>query len=189
MPSDWTGLLPAFVFAETVGLALPVALCAWLWQFGRGGCFSRKMRRVLAGWVVLHSLGAAALWWIGAGTARAATVLVAGPVAALLLGLLPLAIGQRLLQRRGVPASRALQHTSLGWPPVLALAFGSVFLPAVVNDTSLDAGHLLAVGGPRLCLAGFCGLPLLGVATSALLAAVVVLCPGPVGFLIGDRLG
>lgn len=189
MPSDWIGLLPAFVFAETVGLALPVALCAWLWQSGRGGCFSRKMRRVLAGWVVLHSLAAASLWWVGTGTARAAAVLVAGPVAALLLGLLPLAVGQRLLQRRGVPASTALQYASYGWPPVLVIAFGSVFLPGLVSNASLGAGHLLSVGGPRFCLAGFCGLPLLGVATSALLAAVVVLCPGPLGFVIAERLG
>lgn len=185
--SDWSGLLPAFVFVETVGLALPVALGAWLGQWGRGGCFGRKIRLALAGWVGLHSLGAVALVWLGAGVPRAATVLVAGPVAALVLGLVPLGIGQRLLQRRGAPPSIALQYTSYGWPPVLALAFGSFFLPGLARGDALGAGHLLSVGGPRFCLVGFCGLSLLGVGTSALLAAVVLLCPAPLGRLIADR--
>ncbi|MFB6221299.1 MAG: hypothetical protein ABEH90_07650 [Halolamina sp.] len=185
--SDWTGLLPALVFAETVGLAVPVTAAALLHQRRTGGCFGRSVRRSLAGWVVLHSLGAVALWWLGAGVARAGTAFVGGLVAALLLGLLPLAVGQRLVERRGADSGTALRYAAYGWPPALALSYGSFFAPSLVLPGGFGHNHLLAVGGPGVCLLGFCGVSPVAVLTSVLLVVVVFLCPGPFGLMVADH--
>jgi len=187
--SDWTGLLPAFVVAESLGLAAPVALSAWLRQRWGGDCFGRGVRRSLAGWLGLHSVGAAALWWLGAGAALAGTVFVAGFLSALLLGVLPLAVGQRLLQRRGAPSGTALRYTTYGWPVALGIACVAFFAPSLFLPGSLGQGHVLALGGPTVCLAGFCGVDVLSLVTVGLLAAVVVLCPGPFGLIVAARSG
>lgn len=186
--SGWTGLLPTLVFVETVGLAVPVTAGAWLLQRRTGGCFGRSVRLSLAGWVGLHSLGVAVLWGLGAGAAQAGTLLVAGFVAVLLLGLLPLAVGQRLIERRGVDSGTALRYASYGWPPALALSFGSFFAPSLVLPGGFADGHLLSVGGPRLCLLGVCGVSTLAVLTIGLLTVVVFLCPGPFGLMVARRI-
>ncbi len=187
--SDWSGLLPAFTFAESVGLAVPVALSAWLLQRWTGGCFGQSVRRSFVGWLSVHSLGAAALWWAGLSAPAAGTVFVAGFLSALLLGVLPLAVGQRLLQRRGAPSGTGLRYTTHGWPLALAIAWATFFAPSLFRPGTLGQTHVLALGGPQFCLLGFCGVDVLSAVTVALLAGVVVLCPGPFGLMVAERSG
>lgn len=187
--SELAGLLPAFVAVESLGLAVPVALSAWLLQRRTGDYVGRSVRRSLAGWLGLHSVGAAGLWWAGFGPALAGAVFVAGFLSALTLGVLPLAVGQRLLQRRGAPSGTALRYTTYGWPPAVAIACIAFFTPALFRPGSLGQGHVLAIGGPQICLLGFCGLDVLSLATVALLATVVVLCPGPFGLMLAAETG
>lgn len=187
--SNWTGLLPAFVFVESVGLAIPVALSAWLLHWRAGDCFGRGVRWSFAVWLGVHSLGATAVWWVGFSTAVAGTVLLAGFLSALLLGVLPLAVGQRLLQRRGAPSGTALRYTTYGWPPAVTIASLAFFTPSLFRAGTLGQNHVLSIGGPQVCLLGFCGIDVLSVVTVALLAAVVVLCPGPFGLMLAKRTG
>lgn len=187
--SDWTGLLPAFAFAESVGLAVPVTVSAWLLQRWTGGCFGQSVRRSFVGWLGVHSLGAAALWWVGLSAPAAGTLFVAGFLSALLLGVLPLAVGQRLLERRGAPAGTALRYTTYGWPFALAIALAAFFTPSLFRPGTLGQYHVLALGGPQFCLLGFCGIDVLSAVTIGLLAAVVVLCPGPFGLMVAKRTG
>jgi hypothetical protein len=186
--SDWAGLLPAFAFAESVGLAVPVTLAAWLGQRWNGGCFGTLVRRSFAGWLGLHSLGAVALWWAGLSAPAAGTLFVAGFLSALLLGVLPLAVGQRLLQRRGAPSGTALRYATYGWPPALTIACAAFFAPSLARPGALGQYHVLALGGPEFCLLGFCGIGVLSAVTVGLLAAVVVLCPGPFGLMVAERI-
>jgi len=186
--SDWAGLLPVFVVASTVGLAAPVAVSAWLLDWRRGGCFGQSVRQSLAGWAVLHSVAAVALLGFGAPPGLAVTVLVAGLLAALLLGLVPLRIGQRLFERRGVQPEASLRYTTYGWLPALALTCGAFFAPSLALPGSIGQGHILSVGGPQVCLLGFCGVSVVTLLMVGLLGAVVYVCPAPFGLLVAEYL-
>jgi uncharacterized protein (DUF58 family) len=89
-------------------------VAAWLHHRYSSGCFGQAVRRSLAGWTLLHSVAAVTLLGVGARTGMAAALLVAGLLTALLLGLLPLGVGQRLFERRGVPAEASLRYTTYG---------------------------------------------------------------------------
>ena len=186
--SDWTGLLPVFVVAETVGLAAPVAVSAWLLDWRHGGCFGHYVRRSLAGWAVLHSVAAVSLVGFGAPVALAATVLVTGLLAALLFGLVPLGVGQRLFERRGVQPEAGLRYTTYGWLPALTITCAAFFAPSLVQPGGLGQGHILSAGGPSVCLLGFCGVSVVTTLTVALFGAVVYICPAPFGLLVAEYL-
>lgn len=186
--SDWAGLLPAFVVAETVGLAAPVAVAAWVLYWRRGGCFGHAVRQSLGMWALLHSVAALTLLGIGAPPGLVVTVLVAGLLSALLLGLVPLGIGQRLFERRGVESEVGLRYTTYGWLPALTLGCIAFFTPSVAQPGGVGQGHILSIGGPQVCLLGFCGISVVTLLMVGLLGALVYICPAPFGLLIVEYL-
>jgi hypothetical protein len=186
--SDWAGLLPAFVVAETVGLAAPVAVTAWVLHWRRGGCFGHSVRQSLAMWALFHSVAALTLLGIGAPPGLVVTVLVAGLLSALLLGLVPLGIGQRLFERRGVQSEVGLRYTTYGWLPALTLSCVAFFTPSLVQAGGIGQGHILSVGGPRVCLLGFCGVSAVTLLMVGLLGTLIYICPAPFGLLVAEYL-
>lgn len=163
-----------FVFVETVGLAAPVTASAQLLARQRDTTFAAGLRTALLGWLGLYFVGVAALWGAGIGTARTPLLLVAGAVAVLGLGVLPLAVGRWLVQRsHRVDDDTALRLTAAGWPLTMTVAFIGFFTPR--------SGHVLHLGEPTRCLLGFCGVSVASVLAVAVLGVGAAVGPGVVG--------
>lgn len=180
-----TGLIPIFVFLLTVGISLPVALGANVFYRNGNGSFESALRAALLEAGGFYLIGVLVVWSIAGGIEVweiAATLLVTGVGALLVLVALPLIVGQWLIQRvKGGDAETALRATTYGWPIGMLAVFGIFVAPG-----GLAHGHLLDLGGPQICLAGFCGISVSFAAGVLLEAVVAVLGPGIVGVVLYD---
>lgn len=173
-----TGLLPVLAFVLTVGTAVPVTAGAHLLSNARGGSFAAALRTTLLAAGGLYIAGVAALWaLLGIGRWEvAAALLLAGTGVMVAVVVLPLAVGRWLVRRvRGVDPDTGLRFATYGWP-VAVLAVFVIFVA--------PGGSLLALGGPRVCLAGSCGVSVQLVAAVLLEALVALLGPGLAGLAL-----
>lgn len=177
-----TGLLPPFVFSLTVGISAVTALVAWIRFRTAGGPFRAALRMAAVTTACLSLVGVGVVWWFAGGLwSVAAALLASGVVASVVLVVLPVWVGQRLVRTvRGVDADTALRLSTAGWPVAMLGVFGLLVFPTG-GDT------LLALGGPRRCLAGFCGVAVSLVVGSSAAATVAAVGPGLVGLLCHSR--
>lgn len=174
------GLLPVFVFVLTVGISVPVAMGAFLFA-GRGQRpFAAALRAALIEAGSLYLVGILVVWAIAGGPEVwevAVTLLLSGIIAFGGLMVLPLLIGQLIVQRlRSVDDQRALRVTTTGWPLAMLGVFGIFIAPG-----GLTSGDLFSLSGPSTCLAGFCGISIPFAIGAGLAATVAVLGPGFIG--------
>lgn len=184
-----TGLISTLVFVITIGISVPVTVAAH--RFHRSGTddFRTAFTEALLEAGLLYILGVGVVWSIAGGGIDPelweipATLLATGIAALLMFVALPLWIGERLVSRlRNTDSATAFRFTTYGWPVAMLFVFGIFVAPG-----GLFGGDLLSLEGPRICLAGFCGisLTLAGVALLEMLVAVFV--PGVVGALLLTR--
>ncbi|CQR50980.1 MULTISPECIES: hypothetical protein [Haloferax] len=174
------GLLPVFVLALTVGVATVVTLGAHLLWRGWDRPFQFALQRAFFAAGVFY-LGVTVVVWVVAGGSSmwevAATILVAGVAAAGVLWTLPLLVGQRLVARfQQLDSETALRFATYGWP-IAMLVVATLF----VAPGGLTDGHLFSLGGPQMCLVGFCGVSRAVVAVVVLQVVVALVGPGLVG--------
>ena len=176
-----TGLLPAVVFVLTVGVSTLTTVGARLLARRRTFTFSLAASFGTVG--ALYLVGVGVVWWLTGGGALwglAAGLVAAGAVAFVLLGVIPLFVGRRLVCRvRDVDPEPALRLATTGWPVAMLVVFGLFVAPG-----GLRSGHLLDLGGPRICLVGFCGISLPLLVTVACAGLVALLGPGLVGLAV-----
>jgi hypothetical protein len=176
-----TGLLSPFVFVLTGGVSTLTAVGARL--LGREQEFVRAVAASFSTVGALYLAGVGVVWLVaGGGTlwGLASGLVAAGLVAFVLLGVLPLAVGRRLVRRaHDVDSETALRLTTAGWPVAMLIVFGVFVAPGGVSG-----GHLLSLDGPRTCLGGFCGVSLHLVGAVSLSALVAVFGPGLVGLAV-----
>lgn len=181
-----TGLVPVLVFVVTVGLAGPVALAAHLLHRAGTRPFAAALRVAGIEAALLYLVGVAAVWVIAGGWPLwevAAALVATGAAALLLLGALPLLVGRWLVRRStGADPDLALRYATYGWPVAALLVFGGFVAPGGVAG-----GDLLDLGGPRGCVAGFCGIGVAFAAGVVLEALVATVGPGVVGSLLLAR--
>lgn len=175
------GLLPAFVFTLTVGVSTLVVVVAWLSERLTGASVPTTLRTAVGVVSVGYLVGVAVVWWVAGGGSLWGVVagLVAAGLATLVVVVaLPLAVGQWLLEHASdADAETALRHTTAGWPVAMALVFCVFVAPGT-------GGHLFDLGGPTVCLLGFCGVSLPLLVVVGLELAVTLLGPGVVGLMI-----
>lgn len=180
-----TGLIPVLAFVLTVGISVPVTLTAALLYDSGVRPFHRGLQVAIFEAGLLYLVGVGVVWTIaGSGLNLElweipATLIVTGVAALLVLTLLPMAIGQRLIEHlRDVDTESAVRFTTYGWPITMIVVFGIFITPRT---------HLFALDGPQICLGGFCGISVwLGLAV--LLEIVVAgFGPGLVGLLISTH--
>lgn len=130
----------------------------------------------------------AAVWYVAGGVALwevAAALVAAGLVAFAVLAAVPIALGWRLVGLvRGVDPDTALRRVTAGWVVSSFAVFGIFVAPG-----GLSRGHLLSLGGPRVCLAGFCGVAVSLLGAVLLELAVAVLGPGLVALALSSASG
>lgn len=184
-----TGLLPALAFALTAGVAVSVRLGAALIRRRGIDEDARALRSATKGVAVLYLAGVAGLWGLtgfGALWGLPAALVAAGLAALGLLVALPLSVGEWLLRHgRGLRRDEAWGYAADGWVVAMVLVFLVFVAPG-----GPAGGTLFDLGGPRICLAGVCGLsvPFLGAVVLEFLLAV--LGPGVVGLLLhASRIG
>lgn len=178
-----TGLVPVAVFVLTAGIAIPVALGAHMFYRTRRRSFRAALWAALVGVGSLYLVGVGVVWAFAGGLGQweiAATLVLAGLGNLVVLTALPLLVGQRVVRRvGGADSEAALRYATYGWP-IAMLAVVAVF----VVPGGLAGGDLLALGGPPVCLAGYCGIPTwFGVAVLVELV-VALLGPGAVGLAL-----
>jgi hypothetical protein len=177
------GLLPVFGFVLTVGVSAPVTLGAHLFSRGSNGPFRAGLRAALAEACASYLVGTVALWAVvGGGSLWGVTtaVLVAGLFAVFALGVVPLAVGRRLVARtRDVDSETALRFATYGWPVAAFVVFGIFVAPGGVTH-----GTVFDLEGTRICLVGVCGIALPLAAAVLLGGVVAVLGPGLVGIVL-----
>lgn len=177
------GLVPALVFALTVGVSVSVTAGAYVIHRTGGGAFAQALRTAAVGAGGLYLVGTVAVWAIAGGIGLwevPVALLAAGAFASIMSLTLPLTAGQRIVRRvRGVDGDTALRFSTYGWPVAMSVVFGVFVAPG-----GLVRGDALSLGGRQICLAGFCGISAPLAATAALEAAVAVLGPGVVGVVL-----
>lgn len=180
------GSLTVLVFLLTVGFSALTALGAWLSNRVTAAPFALSLKSAFGTVAGLYLVGVGIVWFVtGAGALWGlATALVAVGVSAfVLLGILPLLVGQRLIARlRGVDAETALRLVTIGWPVAMLAVFGLFIAPGGVHES-----NLLDLGRPRVCLAGFCGVSLPLVVAVSVSALVAVFGPAAVGLALSGR--
>jgi hypothetical protein len=180
------GLVPVAVFVLTVGVAVPVTLGSHLFYRAGETGFTAALRAALAEAAGLYLVGVLVVWSIAGGVGLweiPVTLLVAGALALVVLGVVPLAVGRRLVRRFGaVDGETALRFATYGWPVAMLAVFGVFVAPGGVVR-----GDLLSLGGERACLAGFCGVSVSLIGAVALEAFVAVFGPGAVGVVLSAR--
>lgn len=180
-----TGLVPVTVFALTVGIAVPVTLGSHLFYRHGSSSFRAALRAALAEASLLYLVGVLVVWAIAGGLSLwevAATLLVAGVVAFVVLTALPLVVGRLLVRRvAGVDSETALRYATYGWPVAMFAVFGMFAAPG-----GLATNAFFDLGGERVCLVGHCGIAV-GFAVAVVLELLVaVLGPGLVGLAIAS---
>ncbi|ESP87959.1 hypothetical protein [Candidatus Halobonum tyrrellensis] len=175
------GLLPVFAFVLTVGVSVPATLGAHL-ALRAGGSFGSALRGALVEAGLLYLVGVGVIHFVaGGGSLWGGTTMlvVVGLAAAVVLVALPLAVGRWVVGRvRNLGPDEALRFAAYGWPVAAAAVFGVFVAPAGPGPAG---GHLLSLGGPTTCLAGFCGVPVSLAAAAALELLVALVGPGVVG--------
>jgi len=181
-----TGLVPALAFVLTVGTSVPVALGAHLFHRNGNAAFGSGLRAALAEAGGLYLVGVIVVWSIAGGIGLwevAATLLVAGLVAAVALVALPLVVGQQVIRYASESdPETALRFATYGWPVAMLVVFGIFLAPG-----GLVGGDLFALTGKRVCLAGHCGVAVTFVLAGAVELAVAVFGPGVVGLALRSR--
>ena len=178
-----TGLIPVLVFVLTVGIAIPVTLGSHLIYRSGEGAFGSALRIALVEASVLYLVGILVIWAIAGGLELweiPVTLLVSGILALMVLVVLPLLVGQRIVQRfRDVDRETALRFATYGWPITMLVVFGIFITPG-----GLVHGDLFSLGGERICLAEFCGISISFAMAVILEVVVAVLGPGIVGLVL-----
>lgn len=184
-----TGLLPVLAFVVTIGVSVPVAVTTLLSSRTGTQSIRRALRIALFEASLLYLVGVIVVWAIAGGGLDTelweipATLVVTGVGTLLILTALPLVVGQKVIQHwRQVDPEGALQYTVAGWPIAMLVTFGIFVAPG-----GLVQGTLFDIGGPTICLVGFCGISLLLMGAFFLEALVVVVGPGLVGLMLSVR--
>jgi hypothetical protein len=184
-----TGLLPVLAFVITVGVSGPVAVTTLL--VSRTG--TQPIRRVLRLAVLeaslLYLVGVIVVWAIAGGGLDPelweipATLVVTGVGTLLILTALPIVVGQKIIHHwQQIEPESALQYTIAGWPIAMLITFGIFIAPS-----GSAQGTLFDIGGPTVCLVGFCGISLLLAGAVFVEALVAVFGPGLVGLVLSAR--
>lgn len=177
------GLHTLLVFALTVGLSTLTALGAWLSNQVTPAPFALSLKSAFSTVGGLYLVGVGVVWLVtGAGALwGTATALVAvGLAAFVLLGILPLLVGQRLLARLSdLDSDIALRLVTTGWPVAMLVVFGLFIAPGGIHES-----HLLDLGRPRVCLVGVCGVSLPLVVAVCVSVFVAVFGPAAVGLAL-----
>jgi hypothetical protein len=180
-----TGLVPATVFALTVGVSTPVAVGAHLLARTGNGTFGSALRTAVVGTGLLYLVGVGVVWAV-AGSLEAAdvaaTLVVAGAVAFAVVVAFPLFVGRKLVKyAAGVDSATALGYATTGLP-VAALVVFAIF----VAPGGLALNAIFGRGEKTVCLAGFCGVAR-GFAVAVFVQLVVALLgPGLVGLALAS---
>jgi len=178
-----TGLVPAFVFVLTVGIAVPVTVGSHLIYRNGNEAFSSTLRGAFLGAGVLYLVGSLVVWVVAGGIGLweiPVTLLVVGVVALIVLMVLPLMVGQRVVQQfQGADRGTALRFATYGWAITMFVVFGIFLAPGGVVH-----GNILSLGGERVCLVGFCGISVSFAGAVILEAFVALLGPGGTGLVL-----
>lgn len=175
-----TGLIPVLAFVLTVGVAAPVTLAAHLRSHDGRRPFAAALRTAILAIGVVYLVGVVAVWAVAGGLPLwevAAALVAAGVAALVVLVVLPLLVGRWLVgHTRHVDPETASRFAAYGWAVAMLVVFGIFVAPG-----GFGRGHLLDLGGERVCLVGFCGIAVSLVAAVLLELVVAVLGPGIVG--------
>jgi hypothetical protein len=184
-----TGLLPVLAFVITIGVSVPVAVTTLLASRTGTQSTRRALRLALLEASLLYLVGVIVVWAIAGGGLDTelweipATLVGTGVGTLLVLTALPLVVGQKAIQHwRQVEPEAALRYTVAGWPIAMLITFGIFIAPG-----GFARGMLFDIGGPTVCLGGFCGISLMLVAAFLLEALVVVFGSGLVGLMLFVR--
>lgn len=184
-----TGLLPVFAFVITVGISIPVAITTHLSARGGRQSIRSALRMALLEASLLYLVGVIVIWVIAGGGLDAelweipATLVITGVGTLLILTALPLVVGQEVLHHWWhIEPESALRDTVAGWPIAMLVTFGIFIAPG-----GFAQGTLFDIGGPTVCLVGFCGISLLLVGAVLFEALVAVFGPGLVGLMLSIR--
>jgi len=178
-----TGLIPVFAFVLTVGAAISVTLGAVLYHRIRSNSFRSALRTAFLVASGFYIVGVIPVWFLAGGASVwevPAVLITTAVIALIVLMILPLMLGQRLIQKvRGIDSETALRFSTYGWPVAMFIVFGIFIAPGGVVG-----GDLFNLGGNRVCLAGFCGIAVSLAAVVILELVVAVLGPGIIGLAI-----
>ncbi|WP_049934217.1 hypothetical protein [Haloplanus natans] len=184
-----TGLLPVLAFVITIGVSVPVAVTTLLASRTGTQSIRRALRLALLEASLLYLVGVVVVWAIAGGGLDTelweipATLVGTGIGTLLILTALPLVVGQKIIHHwRQIEPEAALRYTVAGWPTAMLITFGIFIAPG-----GLAQGTLFDIGGPTVCLVGFCGISLLLMGAFFLEALVVVVGPGLVGLMLSVR--
>lgn len=180
------GLVPVLAFVLTVGISVPVTLGAQLFYQTGGDRFGSALRTAFIEAAVLYLVGILVVWAIAGGLDLweiPVTLLASGLLALIILGMIPLVVGQRFIQRlETADRETALRFATYGWTVSMVVVFGIFVAPG-----GLLHGDLLSLGGPHICLAGFCGVSVLLVTAVLLEVGVAIFGPGAIGLVLHSR--
>lgn len=184
-----TGVLPILVFVITVGVSVPVAVTTLLSSRTGTQSSRRALRLALLEASLLYLVGVIVVWAIAGGGVNMdlweipATLVGTGVGTLLILTALPLVVGQKVIRHwRHIEPEAALRDTVAGWPIAMLVTFGIFVAPG-----GLAQGTLFDIGGPTICLVGFCGISLLLMGAFFVEALVVVFGPGLAGLMLSAR--
>jgi hypothetical protein len=177
------GLLPAYVFVLTVGLAVIVTARAHHRTRTTNSTFTRALKDAFTEAAALYVVGAVAVW-ILSGThsvlSLVVTMFVPAIVAFILLMGLPLLVGRWFVARYAdLDGETALRLTTYGWLLTMALVFAVFMAPG-----GFTGGHIFAIEGQQTCLAGFCGIIIPFAVLVAIELVIALVGPGLVGVIL-----
>lgn len=183
------GLLPVFAFVITAGVSGSVAVTTLL-ASRTGTPPIRKVLRLAAFEAgLLYLVGVIVVWAIAGGGLDPelweipATLVVTGIGTLLILTTIPIVVGRKIIHHcQQIEPERTLQYTVAGWPIAMLIIFGIFTAPGGSAQRTL-----LDIGGPTVCLAGFCGISLLLVGAVFVEALVAVFGPGLIGLVLSSR--
>lgn len=176
------GLISAFAFVVTVGIPISIAASALLYNHYREGSMRDGLCVAVVEAALLYTVGIYVIWTItgdGSLWGTATALAVVGALALVFLLVVPLLIGQRIVERvKNVDSDTALRAVVAGWPIAMIIVFGVFIAPG-----GLTTGHIFDIEGPRTCLAGHCGIAIGLIAVTLVEAVVAFLGPGVAGLL------
>ena len=178
-------IVAVFVFVLTVGIAVPVTLGAHLSHRNGNGSFGSALRAALFVASLLYLVGIVVVWSIAGGGSLwgvAATLLVAGFVALIVLMVVPLLVGQHVIRRaRHVDSETALRFATYGWPIAMFAVFG-IFV--AYRGLTHDPFH---PGSAQICVINRCtGITVSLAATVLFELVVAVLGPAITGLALSS---
>lgn len=176
------GLIPILAFVITIGIPVSVALTAHQFHRNRDGSFILTLRAAILEASLLYIVSIFVIWSIAGGGSLWGTVaalFVIGLAALVVLMVVPLLVGQQIIQRLGdTDPETALSYATYGWQIALTIVFGIFIAPG-----GLTHGHLFHLNSETICLAGHCGIGIWLAMAVCLKLVVAVLGPGLLGYL------